>query len=131
MQNQQQPQRPWTDAPVGAFGIVAGIFGAALSVAAFKIPVWFGLVFGVVLGLLAQVALTNLLRLIDQRLRQRLLPQVAVDTRDDVVVIRVSYASDHYCEAEMSPDGAMQLARALVCAALELDKDSEHRIALQ
>ncbi len=130
MSSKPQPS-PWADAPVGAFGIGCGILGAALSVAGLKLPAWIAVVLGMVLGLVAQVALMNLLFLIDQRMRQKLVPRVVVDTRDSVVVIRVSYAREVYCEAEMSPDGAMQLARSLVGSALEIDQDSEHRIELQ
>ncbi len=105
-----------------------------MSVAALHVSGWLAVLFGMVFGLLAQVALTNLLLMLIDRLRQKQqkqLPTVAVEVRDSVIVIRVSYARDDYCEAEMSPDGAMELARSLVGASLELDKDSEHRVGLQ
>jgi hypothetical protein len=127
----------WLRPPVGIFGIGSGIFGAALSASNLVGKLSPGLalalcmIIGVLLGLLAQVALTSLLALAHERLRRRLLPRVAVDVRDGLVVVRIGYSRDHYCEAEMSPDGAMQLARSLVGSALEIDKDSEHRIELQ
>jgi|SRR5262245_28140872 len=129
---EQRPRpAPWyADAPVGGVGIGAGIAGAALA-AALEIPEWIAALIGIALGLVAQVAINNLICLINERVRRRILPRVAVDTRDDVVVIRVSYTPQHFCEAEMSPEGAMQLARALVGSAVDLDADSEHRVGLQ
>ncbi len=129
--------------PVGVFGLGTSIMGASASAAVLvnhgfapgALVLAVCMTVGISLGLLAQVAITNLLALVNQkladRLRERIVPRVAVGVRDDAIVLRVSYAEQFSLEAEMSHDGAMQLARSVISAAIELEPDTEHWIELQ